>query len=445
MTANIHYYDIGDHKTRKEKLDTLRLFKSAENVPWTIITPNSKHDWINQRSREFDSLVPMISRHETAVFEMLSNGLKTGRDRWCYNFSLQKLTENMQRMIAFYNEQVREFQKQKIADHDLTVSRFITYDRQKISWDSELQNSVKRGISIPFQHQSLTSAMYRPFCKMHVYFNRHVNQRTYQMARIFPMENSAICIPASGAFCCFMTDTLPDLGLLPAAKCFPYWVYDVNKEPGSMCQENAEWPRRENITDTAWKLFQKHYHNNGITKSDIFYYVYGVLHAPEYRQKFQNELKKQLPRIPLVRGVKLFRRFSEAGKKLADLHVHYETGKKYPLKQNNDNTGNTAVVKMKFASATDKSKIIYNNAVTISGIPDEAHRYLINGRSALDWLLDRYQIKKDKNSGIVNDPNDRLRELHSPQYIIELIQRVVFLSTESVKIIEGLPEFGNMI
>jgi predicted helicase len=298
--------------------------------------------------------------------------------------------------------------------------------------------------------------MYRPFCKHYAYFNRTFNERVYQMPQIFPepgMVNEVSCVLGKGAvheFCTLITDTLPDLETVSKAQCFPLYTYErIDQSRNLQIAQSdgvrvGDYVRRENISDAMLKKFNEYYEpvpptTEAITKEDIFYYIYGLLHSRSYRERFASDLKKQLPRIPMVDD---FKTFSKAGRQLAELHLNYETGKMYPLEEIATGSVSFKVVQMRYPSKTDKSKIIYNGTLTLDGIPSEAYRYIVNGKSALDWIMERYAVTTHKDSGIVNDPNDWCREIGNERYIVDLIKRIVHLSVESVKIIEALPGVG---
>jgi predicted helicase len=260
------------------------------------------------------------------------------------------------------------------------------------------------------------------------------------------MENFVICVCGVGStkeFSVLLSDTLPDLEFVSKSQCFPLYTYErVKDKTGTNGLKKGEerigdYIRRENISDTMLQKFRERYSDSKITKKDIFYYVYGILHSGSYRERFAADLKKQLPRIPMVDD---FGTFSKAGRKLAALHLNYETGKMYPLQEIATGSVSFKVVQMKYPSKTDKSKIIYNGSLTLKGIPAETYRYIVNGKSALEWIMERYAVTKHKDSGIVNDPNDWCREIGNERYIVDLIKRIVHLSVESVKIIESLPE-----
>ncbi|MGL4944122.1 MAG: type ISP restriction/modification enzyme [Thermoguttaceae bacterium] len=477
--ATIHYHDIGDYLDREEKLQILRDVKSIEHVAWEIITPNEKHDWINQRDDVFDEFLT-LGGETSSVFEVHSTGLKTNRDAWCYNFSSKKLASNMRRMIAFYNEQVAAYREhcEIYVKNAKKPEDFIDNDDTKISWTRDLKTRLGKCSPCEFHKTSLVPSVYRPFCKHAAYFHRHFNAHVGHLPQIFPepgIENVVICIEGTGSqvpFSTLVSDTLPDFHLFSVSQCFPFYTYeraDGESNRGRLVSERVseggervgDYIRRENISDAMLAKFRARYGESGqlsvvggqklatdhrpltTTKHDIFYYVYGVLNSPEYRERFSAELKKQLPRIPFATD---FWGFADAGRKLAELHLNYETGVEYPLEERwtNGNAKNTAhdyrVTKMKFVNKNDKSAIAYNSHLTLTGIPAEAYRFVVNGKSAIEWILDRYQKTTHKDSGIENDPNDWCTEHNTPDYIVRLIKRVTHLSVESVKIVERLPK-----
>lgn len=428
-------------------------------MEWQTIQPNAQYDWINQRSPEFATFLPMGDKENKkkrdaavpSVFRLFSGGVKTNRDVCAYNFSQRKVADNIESMIAFYNGELRRY-KQASAGEDVTVDvdKFVGSNPKKISWDGTLKADLKERKSGSFSEGKIRKAIYRPFCKHWLYFDKQFNNSVYRMFDFFPtpdLKNLAICITGDGRrdFSALLVDTLLDLSLVSATQCFPLYIYavgngDEEEEENSSFKEVPAPYRMENIPNDTLARFQKHYQDNTISKLDIFYYVYGLLHSPQYKTKYAHDLKKMLPRIPFHPD---FWAFSKAGKALGDLHVHYETAKEYPLREEAASLGlvkgSRQVIKMKFArkdGKADKTKIIYNPHLTLAGILLEAYDYIVNGKSAVEWIMDRYQHKVDKDSQLTNNPNDWSEDAN---YIVCLLKKVVTVSVESARIIKGLP------
>ncbi len=471
--CNIYYHDIGDSLNRSEKLEKISTAGSIDGLSWLKLTPNDSHDWINQRDPAFSKFISIGNKSdskEESIFNNYSLGVVTNRDSWAYNFSSEKLSSNMESMIDFYNEQVTEFKKvtekekfPSASERQKIVENFINNDAKKISWTRALKNSLGRYTIHKYRKDANVKAIYRPFCKLNMYFDKTFNEMVNQMPKIFPngeLENLAICVPNTGArrpFTALMVNKLPDLNLQDAgAQTFSLYTYEKVEEESksqdlfAVQAENRRiggYVRNENISDAILNKFRKEYKTKKeetITKEDIFYYVYGIFHSPEYKKRFDSDLKKLLPRIPLARD---FWTFSKAGRELSNWHVNYETVEPYSLIQDGqislDDSKLFEMTKMYFPKINgkeDKTTIIYNNRIKLGGIPLEAYEYVVNGKSAIEWIIERYQVTVDKDSGIINDPNDWSSELNDPEYIVNLIKRVVRVSLESVKIIKSLPQ-----
>ncbi|MFM6828186.1 MAG: type ISP restriction/modification enzyme, partial [Dolichospermum sp.] len=293
---------------------------------------------------------------------------------------------------------------------------------------------------------------YRPYCKQWLYFQKLWNKRTYQIPKIFAnqnVKNLVICITGIGAtkeFSALITNTIPNLHFHDTSQCFPLYTYEKQSELGSLfaTATTEQYTKKENIPDSILKDFQKKYQDKTITKEDIFYYIYGVLHSPEYKQRFAADLKKMLPRIPYTRD---FWTFSKAGRELAEYHLNYETIEPYEIKEFSPeiylDTQDYLVEKMVFGknkNGIDKTIIIYNSKITLSQIPLEAYEYIVNGKSALEWIMERYKVTKDKDSGIINDPN---HWSENPRYIVDLVKRIVRVSLETVRIVKSLPALNE--
>ena len=470
--GNIYFYDIGDYLKKDEKLSEIVELSSINGIStqnkWIKIYPDQFNDWLNQRDPNFDSYISIGEKKDKtsiSVFENYSGGIKTNRDAWCYNFSKNKLQHNMQSMINFYNRQVKHYLARKEDEHNLSIDDVINLDPTQISWNRSLKNDFARLKLHKFEDSSINIGLYRPYTKSIVYFNRQFNDMVYQIPQLFPtskVENKVICLTVTGTkgFSVLITNFIPDLHLIGDAQCFPLYLYEkVDQTSGEIFNENCEiidgYQRRDAITDDALTHFKEQYQGENISKEDIFYYIYGLLHSEEYREKYADNLSKQLPRIPRVKNSADFWAFSQAGRDLADLHLNYESIPMYDgvlfkggLKIVNDIlTGGIGedfyVEKMKFAQKDDKSKVVYNKHFTIENIPLEAYEYVVNGKPALEWVMERQGIKTDKASGIVNDANDwAIETMNNPRYPMELFLRVITVSLETMKIVNQLPKLA---
>lgn len=449
--AVLHYRDIGDYLSREEKLDIIAGEGSIAHTEWEVIVPNEAADWINQRDEKYDTYQPIGDRdtkgkpNTLGVFQLYSNGLKTNRDPWVYNFSARAVEENVRRMIEFYNSQIGVDQP----DMDPT----------KISWSPALLAACKSHKDIKVVAESVRESMYRPFCKEQLYSEPSLIERPGQLSKLFPTpehENIAIIASIAGTkdFSVLISDTLPDLHLVGDAQTFSLYTYEPVVEDDGGLNLNLGggevvdgYTRKENITDATLAAYRNTYGDEGIAKEDIFYYIYALLHHPEYREKYAADLKKMLPRIPLVKG---FWEYSRTGRALAELHLGYESVEPYPLDEVASSPAPEdleerfefyRVQKLQFGPKKDKTRIKYNGHLTLKGIPEEAYEYQVNGRSALEWVIDRYQVKTDKKSLITNDPNDYCRAVNDPRYIVDLIKRLVTVSLETQKLVGTLPRF----
>lgn len=471
--CKIFYHDIGDNLKTGEKLDKLVSFVDITGIGavdgWKLITPDAHGDWLKQRDDRFGEFIVLGDKKGNCLklFENFSLGVATGRDTWCYNASKQAVTENMSRMIDFYNQETARFQKiyggldKKVRDD--AVDGFINTDPTKISWTRALKAELVKGRQFAFEPDSLIPSLYRPFSKQWLYFNRRFNEMVYQMPRIFPeagMENLVICVSGIGSrngVSCFISNTISDLNSMEAgAQCFPLYLYEpaeeANTQGNLFSKEDTpeKYTRRDAITDAGLAHFQEVYPDETIGKEDVFYYVYGLLHSPEYRERYADNLSKELPRIPCVKTAADFRAFSQAGRDMAALHLNYETVGPYPLTIEHGSKPLTdadyRVEKMKYGrngKEKDLTTIHYNNRITVSGIPLEAYDYVVNGKPAIDWVVERQCVKTDKASGIVNDVNAwAVETMHNPQYPLELIGRVVRVSVETMNVVRGLPSIN---
>jgi len=449
--ATIYYREVDDYLTREQKLDAIIKQKSvtAKGFVQKVLQPNEAGDWLNLRSDVFSKYI-IIGDKDNKISEnnfftrWYSRGVATARDAWCWNYSKLMLRAKLTKTMNYYNN---EMKKSLGKNYD-----FIN-DPRDISWSDVMKSDFKKGVAYSIEENGFRMGLYRPFSKSNLYFARGMNERQYQLTKSFPLntyENKLICVPGIGNtkdYSVIITDCIPDLGLNGACQCFPLYWYEEKKEEVmadifAMADEPKakQYIRHDGVTDYILHEARDKYRTNAITKEDIFYYVYGFLHSEEYRKQFAADLKKMLPRLPLVENAVDFKAFSEAGRKLADLHLNYEKRPKPEQVIVERKADDYIVEKMKFKSKQDKSVIIYNNHITIKNIPLEAYDYVVNGRSAIEWIMERYQVKIDKASQIKNDPNDWAKEHNDPTYILDLLLSVITVSLETMKIVKGLPK-----
>ena len=437
------FYACVDELWRKE--DKYRYLDSKEHyrdIEWKPITPDQRYTWLTEGLHaEFETFIPIGTKEAKAgkgegldvIFHRFSNGISTARDAWAYNFNRNTLTDNMNRLIGTYNTEVDRWKRRE--NRDANVDDFVIYDDAKIKWSSGLKQKLKSSQLSGFTATKIRQSLYRPFTKSHLYFDRMINDRVLVFPAIFPTpetetENRVIIVSDHGfraGFNTLMAALIPDLHTLAASdsfQCFPFYIYD---EDGRN--------RRENITDWALERFRAHYRDESIGKWAIFHYVYALLHHLDYRERYQANLKRDLPRLPYTPD---FWDFAKTGQRLGEIHIGYEDVPEYPLHfiENREVPINWRVEKMRLSK--DKTQLVYNDFLTLEGIPPKAFDYRLGNRSALEWVIDQYRVKTDKRSGIVNDPNrtDDLR------YIVKLIGKVITVSLETVEIVEGLPDLG---
>ena len=437
-SARIFYHRTDDLWNRQQKFNFLNESQHAGGIVWESIQPDDRHTWLTEGLHaEFDTFIPIGTKAAKAqkgeasavIFKTYSNGVKTNRDAWACNFNQDTLTENVSRMIEVYNIEAARWGQR--AGRDAELDDFLESDDTKIKWSRDLKAKLNQGRTTKYTAHKVRESFYRPFTKSNLYFDQTMDDVISVFPFIFPIpetetENRVICVAGIGdrkGFGCLVTNRIPAFDLaFEKAQCFPFYTYD---------EDGAN--RRENITDWALEYFRTHYRDDSITKWDIFHYTYGLLHHPDYREKYEANLKRDLPHIPYVKD---FRGFAKAGARLAEIHVNYESQPEYELKfiQNPDAQLDWRVEKMKLSR--DKTSLIYNDFLTLSGIPEKVFDYRLGTRSALEWIIDQYRVKVDKRSGIVNDPN---RVSDDPQYIVKLIGQVITVSLETVDIVENLP------
>jgi len=469
--GKIYFHDIGDYLTREEKLSKTEGFVSVGGVTeWQAITPDEYGDWLNQRDESFYTHIAVGAKKKSGVsiFENYSRGVMTNRDAWCFNSSSGKLQENINNFISFYNSQLLDFWEDKTKTTEDDVKSAVTVDLKKISWSVNLIRDFSRNKKLNVSDGIVVFSEYRPFQKQSLYFSRRLNERVLQMPKIFPPSHPNVVISIKGnwsgdghlslvsnkVFC-----DQPDGG----AQCFPLYLYDEvtpaktdnSNQTGLFDSEEPEtqYQRRDAITDEGLQHFLDAYPGEQINKEDIFYYVYGLLHSQTYRDRYADNLSKELPRIPCVKTPEGFWGFSKAGRELADIHLNYETVEPYKATVNekgdkSDREAFYRVEKMKHPrmknpegkSVPDLSVVVYNPRITVSDIPVEAYDYVVNGKPAIEWVIERQCVKTDKKSQIVNDANDWANEtMNDPRYPLDLLLRVITVSLETNRIVAGLP------
>ena len=431
------YYRTDDLWNREQKFNFLNGCQHIGDVAWQAIQPDARNTWLTEGLHaEFDSFIPMGSKDarmlestiEDVIFRTYSTGIFTGRDAWVYNFNRDILTQNISRMIQTYNAEVARWAQR--TDRNANLDDFAVSDDAEIKWSRNLKRELQRNKIAEYTEHKVRNSLYRPFIKSYLFFDSTMNDEVSNFPCIFPTvdaekENRTIWIKVGREWPMFglMVNQFPDRLPQGGSQCFPFYTYDEDSTN-----------RRENITDWALAAFHTHYEDDTITKWDIFHYNYGLLHHPTYREKYEANLKRDLPHIPFAKD---FWAFAEAGARLAYLHVNYESQPEYDklkLIQNPDVPLDWRVEKMKLSK--DKTSLVYNDFLTISGIPEKAFDYRLGTRSALEWIINQYCVKIDKRSGIVNDPN----RADDPQYIVKLIGKVITVSLETVDIVEGLPD-----
>jgi predicted helicase len=498
--SGLRYYRVPEDWRKEQKLQKLTSLHSVSGAPWQPPKPDASSNWlVPERAAEFEALVPLGSKVAKAadstspqtVFKVFSGGVKTNRDEVAYDFDKDVLLERVRRFIDDYNAEVDRYKR---SGGQQPIDEFVRYE--KIKWSGSLKLNLERGTYAAFDESRVRIALYRPYCSRYLFFDRLVDERVYVMPSIFPTpaaerENIVIWAkvgtdwPFFGLASRYLVDVLPQGG----SQCFPFYTYD---EDGTN--------RHENTTDWALEHFHEHYKDKQITKWDIFYYVYGVLHHPDYRSKYAENLKRELPRIPLAKD---FWGFSKAGKELARLHIDYEKLEPWPLEfiettavtpasrrhpesrrdgsatvaavsdrrtavgtpplqnasvaaslprhggvkpplRNADLKGGAAIplsyrVEDKMRLAKDHRSLKVNDSLTLSGIPPETFGYSLGNRSALEWVIDQYQVTEDKHSGIRSDPN----RPDDPEYIVRLVGQVIRVSLETVRVVSSMPSLAD--
>jgi predicted helicase len=471
--GKIFFHDIGDYLSQQDKLNIIRNFGSIRGITardgWQMVEPDEHGDWLKQRDSNFaDHISIGDKKSDTGVvlFENYSAGLKTQRDAWCFNASRDVLETSIARTVAHYNRQLEAFKTARASNPSVEPDAFTKDAPLEISWTRALRNDFGRLKPLDMADGTYVPALYRPFFKQWLYFSRRLNEMVYQIPRIFPeagVANRVIALSGTGGragLSIMMLDVVPCLHVaaMDGSQCFPLKLYEqaAPADEGDLFaghETSTGYTVRDGITDAGLKHFQAAYPGEMITKEDLFYYVYGLLHSEDYRSTFADNLSKELPRIPTVKTAADFWAFTAAGRKLGDLHVGYETVEPYPvvvaqgdlrLASIPDPEAFFHVTKMRFGGkgkAKDRSTIIYNSNITITDIPEAAYDYVVNGKPAIEWVMERQAVKEDTTSGIINDANRYAVEtVGDPRYPFDLLSRVITVSLETAKILKALPK-----
>ncbi len=451
----IHYHDIGDYLTRKQKLEIVSKSGSILGVnDGQQIIPNRHHDWINQRDESYYNLTGLglkdvkTGKADNAIFRMYCSGIKTNRDAYLYNFRKESCAENTRLMIEDYKSALAE-----ISDNpsEQEISATVRRNSTNTHWDLVLKKNLKRKIAVEYSSSRIRQAQYRPFVKQHCYTEYALINSKYQQDRIFPKadsKNRVICVPGVGStkpFSVLMTDLLPDLEFISKGQCFPRYRYVEESDHKQLKQfdgmpQCSGGGQVDNITKWSLNRFRLYYKDTTISRDMIFDYIYGILHSPFWRERYATNLVRELPRIPLAKD---FYTFSKAGAELSRLHLGYESCSEYPLKLVFRGKGEPqgehfriGTTKMKFSNK-EKSVLWINDYISLADIPSYANEYVVNGRTPLEWFIDRYRVTIDKKSGIRNDPNYWFEDPHE---LITAFRRIVHVSVETVRIVNELSD-----
>ena len=432
--AEIFYARVDEFWRKEDKYRYLDSKEHYRNIEWKPIIPDRRYTWLTEGLHpEFETFIPMGTKEAKAakseavdvIFKTYSCGVGTNRDAWVYNFNRNGLMQNMRLTIDTYNVEVDRWKRR--GDQAESLDDFVLSDDKKIKWSSALKRTLKSGQIAEFADTKIRQSLYRPFTKSNLFFDRVMNHSVHIFPSIFPtpeteQENRVIWLKVGQEWPMFalMANKIPDQLPQGGSQCFPFYTYD---EDGTN--------RRKNITDWALEQFRAHYRDEAITKWDIFHYVYGLLHHPDYRERYQVNLKRDLPRLPFGSD---FWGIAKAGQRLGEIHIGYETVPEYQLAfiENREVPLDWRVEKMKLSK--DKTQLVYNDFLTLDGIPAKVFDYRLGNRSALEWVINQYCVKTDKRSGIVNNPN----RADDPQYIVQLIRQVIAVSLETVGIVERL-------
>lgn len=440
--ASIYYHDIGDYLTREEKLKIISNFKSVKNIDWTVLTPNQEGDWINQRNEKFDTFIPLIDKdnknNKNTFFNISSNGVVTNRDTWVYSCSKGQLEKQMRDTIKFYNTQIDKIEKVRKKDENIDIEDIIDTNPNNISWSADLKKRANRLEKDIFDINEIKVSLYRPFSKQYLYYSKKWIERFSQQSKFKGVAIGMLGIGGKHNFSSLILKEIGDIQTFQNANFYPLYY---SEESSNSTLFTSKENKQDGITDFIYNLAREKYGVPRITKEDIFYYVYGFLHNEDYRKEFEADLKKTIPKLPLVDEYQDFKKYSDIGRELAELHLNYETLERPEgVIVEGEELGNYRVEKMSFIKKGVKDTIIYNSSITIKNIPLEAYDYQVNGKSAIEWIMERYAVTTNKDSGITNDPNLWCDEHNDPKYILNLLLSIITLSLKTNELVKKLPK-----
>lgn len=443
--ADIFYYSVQDYLKKSEKLEILKN-NIMTSLNHNKISPNKEDDWINQRNDKFYDFIPLIDKNnKNTFFTMGTRGVVTSRDSWVYSYSKFILEKNMKGTIDFYNSEVEKILDARNKDKNINIEEIIDKNPENISWSRDLKKKANSYKLDKFDKNNIKISLFRPFVKQYLYFNKFWNECQYQQEKLKDYTILTNGISSAKEFSVLIVKNNMNYDLLEKANCYPlYYIENKKKKIGKSLFENSDEIKEENkkdgISDYIFNLAKQKY-STKITKEDIFYYVYGFLHNEDYKKEFEADLKKLIPRLPLVDDYRIFKTYSDIGRELADLHLNYENIEKDKvIIVEGEENNNFKVEKMRFTSKDKKDVIIFNSDIKIKNIPLEAYNYQVNGKSAIEWIMERYAITVDKDSQIENNPNSWCEENKNPRYILDLLLSIITLSVRTIELVKKLPE-----
>jgi predicted helicase len=447
--ARLNYFEIGNYLSREEKLARITEFKDVGKIDWDEITPNTSADWINQRSEIYDSFIRLGDvknklKEGEFIFKEFTTGLQTNKDPWCYNFDRDSLISNVKKFCDNYSDYLEKYSNHEISFHEVS-----TLSKSIISWSPDLLGRFEKGISLNLDTDEFDVVNYRPFVKKYGYRDARFVHRQSKTRRVFPQGTKNLAIATTNVsqstFSAFVIDGVHDVAFL-SGDSFPLHYFEEPSDSGAtLFEEEISQRKREAITDWSANLFQSTYKDSSIAKEDIFFYTYAVLNSPEFIRNFEQDARKSGPRIPLLKD---FWTLSRIGKSLVELHSNpYDAPKFDKLRLEIRGKGLSdeeiyKVRKMVIVRTEGEINLIYNDHITIGGIPLESERFKINGRSPLEWIVNQFQLTTDKDTGIVSDPN---LFVSNPTFVVDLISRAISVSTQTIAILESIPKFDYVI